>query len=110
MDYKLAKQLKESNFPIKGSHLAEERHNSYIYPDGSYHFMQIDDNEYVPTLRELIDAVGDEFYALFNEKSQDRSKDAKWVAYTPKILIGEIGEGSTPEEAVANLYLAIHKK
>ena len=54
-----------------------------------------------PTLSELIEACGDSFHSL--------SMDDKthWVANWR--VYGE-SRGSTPEEAVAKLYIALNKK
>jgi len=56
----------------------------------------------VPNLSELIEACGDEFYSL--QKDSDG-----WVAMAKSEWIVN-QNASTPEEAVANLYLAINSK
>lgn len=65
----------------------------------------------LPTLSELIDACGEDFM-LTNECG-------RWEAWKESnnstIRMGECGakyecSGATPEEAVANLWLAINKK
>lgn len=58
----------------------------------------------VPSLEELIEACGEEFYSL--SKSFDR-----WVAVygTPGVATG-LTEGSSPIQAVASLYCALHPK
>ena len=90
MNYKLAKKLKEAGFP----------HN-FDYND---HEMN------VPTLEELIEACGDDLTALI----QGFNKIGWEATY---LLGGENphhdayvkGEGKSPEEAVANLWLELHK-
>ncbi len=64
----------------------------------------------VPTLSELIEACGEKFEELINLKD-------KWICYGggKDIIKGveqwhAFGEGSTPEEAVANLWLELNKK
>lgn len=62
---------------------------------------------YYPTLSELIEACGDTDFIL--SKDVD---DTVWRATTDKYqsnYIREIGEGEIPEEAVANLWLALHR-
>ena len=81
MDYALAKQLKDAGFPgLSG--LAE------------------------PTLTELIEACGERFESL------NRHGEGAWGAEgwptdntTPLLVVG-----STPEEAVAKLWLALNGK
>lgn len=55
----------------------------------------------IPTLSELIEAVGGGFFKLIHT-----STDVLWTAET----LTAKGTGKTPEEAVANLYLALHNK
>jgi len=62
---------------------------------------------YAPTLEELIEACGDKFWSL----ERDLDPDEIWGAYPAN----EIGDGpatfgSTPAEAVARLWLALHSK
>lgn len=114
MDYALARKLKDAGFPQKG--------------EGSWFLHGDDATErnsyaYVPTLSELIAACGNELFLLWN-------RGAAWSACTE----GEAGEdyiddywheydgfdkgetyefnakrftAPTPEEAVANLWLAL---
>lgn len=79
MDYELAQQLKEAGFPQKG--------------DGK------------PSLSELIEACGDTLTRLscINRKWETNSfidLDTDEVSQ---------GKGSTPEKAVAKLYIALNK-
>lgn len=86
MNYELAKELKEAGFPQ----------------------MDIDENlsgeprPYRPTLSELIEACGEEFYKLTKQVEG-------WYAMSMSAL-KEIGPCPTPEEAVARLWLALNKK
>lgn len=75
--------------------------------------MYKDDEEYVhvPTLEELIEACGEKFFALeFVINGGIDGKERLWWAYSRKEIVPEAYEcgGSTHEEAVANLYLALH--
>lgn len=85
MNYELAKQLKDAGFPWKGPFFENEEYY----------------REYYPTLSELIEACGDKFDALV---SSERS--GGWMATDGR---GLSGDGSTPEEAVANLWLELNK-
>ncbi len=70
---------------------------------------------YVPTFSELIEACGEMFKGMVKYRTE-------WNAFgnrQEKVRPGELpsftgiesldGKGKTPEEAVANLYLALHK-
>lgn len=101
MIYELAKQLKDAGFP---------------QGEGGEHYLtcaSFDDDEncrsdghiaYASNLSELIEACGDKFEGLFNTLKYPHAN--KWLAegYGEKCL------GSTPEEAVAELWLALNKK
>ena len=57
-----------------------------------------------PTLSELIEACGEEFYGV-------HTTHHGYKAYGGKIdSLTDEGFGSTPEEAVANLWLELHEK
>lgn len=95
--YEKALELKNAGFNQEKT----ERYDATNYYSG----------EYVPTLSELIDACGPDFVALV------RWEVNLWTASncerdTPMVHRGmEIKtEGSTPEEAVANLWLELNKK
>lgn len=106
ISYKLAKKLKDAGFP---QHVK----------DGSVRHIDACDwgriecaQPYAPTLSELIDACGDDFIQLALEKL----KIGKWCAQggweehrdcrAPK----HDAYGSTPEEAVGRLWLALNRK
>jgi hypothetical protein len=104
MTHELAEELKDAGFPqpaldFKGEFLFAE----YGEP--------VDTQAYAPTLSELIEACGTNFGALV------RLSNGTWNAATPVIDNGmsygnpstEV-ECSTPEEAVARLWLALSKK
>lgn len=100
MDYELAKKLKDTGFP----QTTKEGFNVTTISAGGVHF---------PTLEELIEACGDKFYSVSRLPQKD-FKDA-WGAYStvPKGINVDgllLGRGSTPLEAVANLYIALNTK
>jgi hypothetical protein len=96
MTYELAKQLRDAGYPFVEFSVREyagERYGQGIEIDGStYH---------LPTLSELISALGDKFGVL------ERFKDGTYGSYYPND-IGTSGLGDTPEEAVANLWLQVN--
>lgn len=99
--YELAKRLKDAGFSQVGS--------SGIYPEGNREHNP-KNLCYVPTLEELIEAVGDEFGGLIQFHKDNGTSD-KWIAHNYTTLIGYIEiEGETPSEAVANLWLALNEK
>lgn len=109
MDYKLFKMMKDKGFPQKGNGKfiahAIEMNPSEIPLDttklSSSSNTKIDDLVYCPTLEELIEACEDRFDCLI------RKYDSMWICYE----MGKqkwSGEGSTPREAVANLYLSLN--
>jgi hypothetical protein len=115
MTYELAKKLKDAGFPRKKVGLMdvvflnEERSMPIATPEEiEYFFNHRTDFVFIPKLSELIEACGEEFM-LTNE-------GGVWEAWQGSesnvVRMGEAGakhrcEGSSPEEAVANLWLAI---
>jgi len=120
MNYELAKQLEETGFPFKGNTWAES-----VYPPG----VEKLPGEYlgaglttipqqgqvrVPTLSELIEACGEDMQTLW--QYQGVWFAAMWGGeyMSPDVVDASFpiskGEGPTPEEAVANLWLALNKK
>jgi hypothetical protein len=109
MNYALAKQLKDAGFRqnVTGD-------GNFSMPDGSFqHPMdaakKYPQSCYVPTLSELIEACGKDF--AFLAKADD---GIEWKATAASF--GRVGEmiisasGSTPEEAVAKLWLALQRE
>lgn len=91
MDYETAKKLKDAGFPDDKIEVDWKDPNNVIHP----------------TLSELIEACGENFSAL----EVYREDWVEWEAYqrnygTPNIS----GKGSTPEIAVATLWLELNKK
>jgi len=96
MNYELAKKLKDAGFKQEGSGLLM---NGNVYALG---FSEPTGDMYYPTLSELIEACGESFYNLV--------KQQVWVARAYNEIEDEyVGTGNTPEEAVAELWLALNK-
>lgn len=123
IDYNLAKKLKEAGLPQEvpagGQYYQFIAHAGSIPPQQALHTTFIVDpqpmGEYVkcPTLEELIEACGDEFQSLL----KCGCDDCKWNCHGKSFPAWDFDKdesqsfnGQTPEEAVANLYLAINKK
>ena len=114
MTYEICKQLKDAGFPQERGR--EPLPNCYwnfnsAVPEQGWYL----DNEnlayekeytiYIPTISELIEACGDRFDCL-------RKVDNIWQGGEISMfeVCATISEGSTPEEAVANLWLELNKK
>ena len=98
--YELAKSLKDAGFPQLSD-------GGYVYKDGTIDKDMISENYcYKPSLSELIEACGIKMNKLTQNEMNNNS-----IVWTAVNWEGSImGEGSTPEEAVANLWLALNKK
>lgn len=101
MNYELAKQLKDAGFPIieKADKAPQPR---------EYQIKNLGEVVCIPTLSELIEAVERKIpftYFGLEKHSND------WRAGTLKTGgMNEMTSGSTPEEAVAKLWLELNKK
>ncbi len=96
MNYELAKKLKNAGFPQKGMDC-----NWITNPEAEL------EEIYVPTLSELIEACGDKFYGIH------RMVSGIWIAFMYDIEDSSRqveAPGSTPEEAVALLWLELQNK
>ena len=93
MTHELAKQLKDAGFPQEG--------NKYQGPQKEAGEATLS-NELVliPTLSELIEACGDISFSL------NKTNTGFWI----ESVKGDTETYPTPEEAVANLWLALNKK
>lgn len=129
MDYKLAKQLKEAGFEQKGNGYyllyvpenSKQLRPSYwkkIISRNAGNKSWVNEHYYVPSISEMIEAIGLSFRWLKRENTN--LKGHKWHASAKGIeRVNEEGRkikekdfrgtGRTPDEAVANLYLAIKK-
>ena len=109
MKYELAKELKDAGFPQEGEGRFLES-PEHPYPEsptrdgGNWneaHGRYLNALSVAPTLSELIEACGELFSNL------DRDPFGKWEALATH---GQGHEGSTPEEAVARLWLALNPR
>lgn len=93
MTYELAKELKEAGFPTMAQRAAPDglQEEGCVLIDGA--------NYKVPTLEELVEACGPDFWNL-NKRSNE-----KWGANALSCR----ADGDTAIEAVANLWLALNK-
>ena len=95
MNYELTKELKEAGFPQGG--------------DGEYYggpctIPTAESMTYIPTLSELIDACGEAVHFILMKAGN------MWQAGKgDNVLQGVTAYGSTPEEAVARLWLAFNR-
>jgi hypothetical protein len=93
MNYELASELREADFPQGG------KGNWTLRAD--YLVARRADRVYVPTLSELIEACGKEFRSLILEDDQS------WTVFSAD---DEMFAGPSAEDAVARLWLASNKK
>ncbi len=110
MTYETALALKEAGFP-QGEELScacafaspeEQEDAKEVFDCGT-------ERVYVPKLEELIEACG----TPLREIKQHTSKGGFWTASTARNAGGKNGiaiKGSTPSEAVAKLWINLHKK
>ena len=101
MTYELAKKLRDAGFKQEGLGFLM---NGNVYAPG---FSELTSDLYYPTLSELIEACGHYFYQL--TKEDDGSWTCASINGYPKSGFG-VTNSSTPEEAVANLWLALNDK
>jgi hypothetical protein len=112
ISYDLAKKLKDAGFPQINQYWSE---GEYVWRDCPGCFFAQDGNKdpegsvYCPTLSELIAACGDEFMSL------NRTYDGAWWVQGVELKGYERAstalvrkKADTPEEAVANLWLALN--
>ena len=108
MNYALAKSLKEAGFKFDWSGFKIHQEDLYVNDWDKY--MKC----YEPSLSELIEAVGFCFTTLIQEHN-DRTpegylKFSGWKAIATDATCGWVGKGSTPEIAVAELWLKLNDK
>lgn len=90
ISYKIAKKLNDAGFrTIMGFPVSNNK-------DGLYY----------PTLSELIEACGDSFEGIWRRVNDDISTK-EWVANAFELSI-DMQTGSTPEEAVAKIWLLLN--
>lgn len=127
MNYELAKELKDAGFPQKyptgaptRAYNSKGRHywmhdssnddQTHIIHDG-YTDNALDDKQltFIPTLSELFEACGEDFASLIR-KNGGWEANSKFFVDKEGIASAHNWIGSTPEEAVARLYLQLNKK
>lgn len=117
MTYELAKKLQKAGYSQgpKQRMIDEIKTGPESYSKALLNDLRIKDVEeivYYPTLSELIEACGDRFAAL---RKPLHPVPGKWIANADISMrhdheTYDFGEwGDTPEESVANLFLALHK-
>lgn len=126
MDYELAKKLKDAGYPQKGYWFYSTNETdepvltteAYVY--GTENLVKTADGKnwekvklcFAPTLSELIEACGNRFFGFFRCTAHSNGGYC-WKAEAVDSM-GNIDDlvqsGETPEEAVANLWLALNKK
>lgn len=109
MNYELAKKLKEAGFPQSGQWGDITDVNNRVVG-----FVNKTATHVVPTLSELIESCGTNFDTLtLSTKQTGYAQVSDWwyaTAKCDKDAIPPMAEGETPEEAVANLWLALQHK
>src|SRR3990167_2343294 len=99
MNYELAKELKDAGFSQKGAD-----GSFYVGADGSFYVGANRNTPFVPTLSEIIGACGGDFWSLV------RAINGKWFCCgTQDDEELSTAHHSTPEEAVARLWLLLNK-
>lgn len=111
--YELAKKLKDAGFPQKGFEKAREE--AWDMKSD----LEEKDYVYTPTLSELIEACTNNLEALriswWIKEANQWEADAFFSTERTSVPGGynypptHTGKGSTSEEAVANLWLALHE-
>ena len=103
MNDNLVKELKDVGFP-----------QGKLISDRFHHDEKTGELTFIPSLEELIDECGDEFWGLrINRETRLWRADKvgyECVTAKDEDIITTKGQGKTPLESVANLYIAINKK
>lgn len=99
MTYELLKELKDAGFPQRTCSFLDCRHGM----DKGIECV------YKPNLSELIEACMDRV-GNFHLKNKKTTRADAWFAGKSIEYVGQfVGNGATPEEAVARLWLALNK-
>jgi len=109
MEYELAKQLKDAGFPQKYIR-GQTMYDPSVEPDKDGIIPNDTEEVFIPTLSELIDACGDKFGSLVRQEPHPAYYKFGFTAYPSQWQLIDEGIGKTPEEAVANLWLALNKE
>ena len=107
LDYKLARSLKDAGFPQMG--------NGFWWMNNKQYTNELpkpfnsEKSAYIPILEELIEACGEDFYAL--QKRADEEYIAMSDVWNEEDGIDfiHLDKGKTPSEAVARLYLSLNE-
>jgi hypothetical protein len=101
MNYEICKKLKDAGFLQGGNDCSL----CYIEPNGDLKsdWNNSEDSAYIPTLSELIEACGGRFKTLTKDK-----KHRDWIVWHDDEY--QSFTDSTPEEAVARLWLSLNKQ
>lgn len=100
--YELAKQLKDAGFPQKG-----KGETLTTVPPGQP--ANEDYEVYCPTLSELIEACGDRFGSLVRHANGNwRASEASHT--DTHFILKKFADATTPDVAVALLWLELNKK
>ena len=109
MSYELALKLKDAGFPQKEVISAKE---AYDMSGEGLTIGMLLEMPYLPTLSELIEACRDRFQLVGKRRTQPGTSYI-WRA-SSNIKTGKFGhvngDGKTPSEAVARLWLALNPK
>ena len=108
MNYELAKELKETGFPQMGIITNLDIQPPKIEGSGKGRWILPENQKelvYEPNLSELIEECGLQMNRLTQNEMNDNS--IIWTAINWEGSIS--GEGKTPEESVANLWLQLNK-
>jgi hypothetical protein len=117
LSYELAKELKDAGFPqnLDGNKQMNGQSLRWHFSDAPH--PACDDCVYSPTLSELIEACGDRFFGLRVHtkyggwwKSDTKGFAARAFEPDNRDELKETGWGTTRDEAVARLWLALNNK
>jgi len=108
LTYELALKLKEAGFPQDTN--MKHYHATYGLAVGIPHPGTLIDPDVVaiPNLSELIEACGDDLFGIIRGPFNNGWEAGSDWSYDH--LSGKVGHGSTPEEAVARLWIELNKK
>lgn len=110
MNYELCKKLKDAGFPLEAASLADYRTNKPSFEYG-VDFIGRKGVWLYPALKKLIEECKEDFHALFRIVHVNiQDLDKRWKASARAKKSTQLHTfGSTPEEAVANLWLELNK-
>lgn len=114
LSFELCQKLRDAGFPFIRIPSVAEGHRTLVIEGDVTYFGSVDLSDgcpyWIPTLSELIEACGDEFETL--NQTPDQEGLYFWYAVAGDITVpsdDRLGF-STPEEAVAQLYLTLHSQ